>query len=77
MRRIPRLPLTGCRSYSLFLILVAVIGIVRNLLDLTAGTHFTKDPGVGIVISILSCHSVWSAIRWREARFGVMRLIDI
>ena len=40
--------------YSLFLILgLAVIGIVLNLLDLTAGTHFTKDPGVGIVISIL------------------------
>jgi hypothetical protein len=32
---------------------LAVLGIVLNLLDLTAGTHFTKDPDVGLVLSAL------------------------
>jgi hypothetical protein len=30
----------------------AVIGIVLNTLDLTAGTHFTVDPDIGLGISI-------------------------
>jgi hypothetical protein len=32
---------------------MAAIGILLNTLDLTRGTHFTKDPQIGIVISIL------------------------
>ena len=31
---------------------LAVLGIVLNTLDLTAGTHFTVDPQVGLGISI-------------------------
>jgi len=31
-----------------------VIGIVLNALDLTAGTHFTVDPNIGLRISIFS-----------------------
>ena len=32
---------------------LAVLGMVLNILDLTAGTHFTKDPDVGLVLSAL------------------------
>ena len=32
---------------------IAAIGILLNVLDLTLGTHFTTDPQIGIVISIL------------------------
>ena len=32
---------------------LAVMGVVLNVLDLTVGTHFTKDPDVGLVISVL------------------------
>jgi hypothetical protein len=32
---------------------IAAIGISLNVLDLTRGTHFTTDPQIGIVISIL------------------------
>mgnify|MGYP001209481140 CR=1 FL=1 len=43
---------------SLRITLVAVLafsalGVLLNALDLTRGTHFTKDPEIGIVISIL------------------------
>jgi hypothetical protein len=31
---------------------LAIIGIVLNALDLTAGTHFTVDPSIGLWISI-------------------------
>jgi hypothetical protein len=31
---------------------LALLGIVLNTLDLTAGTHFTVDPAVGLGISI-------------------------
>lgn len=41
--------------YSLALILgLWVTGIVLNLCDLTAATHFTKDPEVDLVLSALS-----------------------
>jgi hypothetical protein len=40
--------------YSTALILsLWVIGIVLNVLDLTAGTHFTRDPEVGLVLSVV------------------------
>jgi hypothetical protein len=32
---------------------LAILGILLNILDLTTGTHFTKDPDVGLVLSIL------------------------
>jgi hypothetical protein len=32
---------------------LAVLGILLNLLDLTVGTHFTKDPSFGLVLSIM------------------------
>ena len=32
---------------------MAAIGILLYAIDLTRGTHFTKDPEIGIVISIL------------------------
>jgi len=31
---------------------LAVIGVVLNTLDLTAGTHFTVDPEIGLSISV-------------------------
>ena len=31
---------------------LAVVGVVLNTLDLTAGTHFTVDPDVGLAISV-------------------------
>jgi hypothetical protein len=40
--------------FTLVVILgLASLGILLNVLDLTAGTHFTKDPDVGLVLSIL------------------------
>ena len=32
---------------------IAALGILLNALDLTRGTHFTKDPEIGIVISVM------------------------
>ena len=31
----------------------AILGVLLNVLDLTAGTHLTKDPDVGLVLSIV------------------------
>jgi hypothetical protein len=31
---------------------LAVAGVVLNSFDLTAGTHFTVDPDVGLAISV-------------------------
>jgi hypothetical protein len=31
---------------------LAVLGVVLNTLDLTAGTHFTLDPDIGLAISV-------------------------
>jgi hypothetical protein len=41
------------RLTSIVVLGFAVLGIVLNLLDLKAGTHFTKDPDVGLVLSVL------------------------
>jgi hypothetical protein len=29
------------------------VGTVLNLLDLAAGTHFTKDPNIGLVLCLI------------------------
>jgi hypothetical protein len=45
----------GALRFTLVTVLsLTVIGIVLNALDLTAGTHFTVDPSIGLSISILS-----------------------
>jgi hypothetical protein len=33
---------------------MAFVGIVPNLLDLSAGTHFTTDPAIGLTLSALA-----------------------
>jgi hypothetical protein len=32
---------------------LSVVGVLLNALDLTRGTHFTNDPQIGLVLSIL------------------------
>ena len=48
-------PIERCSlRFALIVVLsMAAIGILLNAIDLTRGTHFTKDPEIGIVISIL------------------------
>jgi hypothetical protein len=48
-------PLAGkALRFTLVVVLaMAMIGIVLNLLELTAGTHFTTDPRLGLVLSTL------------------------
>jgi len=41
------------RIALVFTLAAAALGISLNALDLTCGTHFTKDPEVGTVISVL------------------------
>ncbi|HET6180687.1 MAG TPA: hypothetical protein VFE61_27460 [Candidatus Sulfotelmatobacter sp.] len=44
----------GSLRIALIMVLaVAVVGIVLNLLDLMVGTHFTKDPDIGLPLSVL------------------------
>ena len=47
-------PLVGkSLRYSLvIMVILTVLGVMLNLLDLTVGTHFTKDPDVGLTLSI-------------------------
>jgi len=41
------------RISTVVMLAIAVLGILLNVLDLAAGTHFTKGPAIGIVISIV------------------------
>ena len=45
-----RLPL---RITEVVMVGFAILGVLLNVLDLTAGTHLTKDPDVGLVLSIV------------------------
>jgi|SRR6185312_5713844 len=47
-------PVKGGLRFTLVTVMsLGGIGIVLNALDLTAGTHFTVDPNIGLWISIL------------------------
>ena len=41
------------RITLLVMLALSVVGMLLNALDLTRGTHFTDDPKVGLVLSIL------------------------
>ncbi len=41
------------RISMIVMLVLWFIGIVLNVLDLTAGTHFTKDPDIGLVLCVL------------------------
>jgi hypothetical protein len=46
---------------------LAVIGVVLNTLDLTAGTHFTVDPSVGLAISVFTI-GLYLVAHWLGSR---------
>ena len=62
---------SGLRAWWSMVAAMALLGVVLNLLDLTAKTHFTVDPEIGLRISIcilLLPTCVYLLVEWLGSR---------
>ncbi len=59
--------MTGLRAWWSIVALMAFMGIVLNLLDLTVKSHFTLNPDIGLKIStaiLLLSTGIYLSVKW-------------